>query len=55
MKLEELYDKYECEECGAWEYTYKITIGHDSEDTYETYIRLCKKCLLKLLKAIIER
>ena len=53
MKLEEVYDKYECDECGAWDYVFKITFEGDEE--YPITIRLCKKCLLKLLKAIIER
>ena len=51
MKLEESWDKYHCDECGDYTYVFKLTLEGDE---YET-ISLCKSCLIKLLKAIIER
>lgn len=51
MKLEESYDKNNCDECDAYEYVFEITTANDDWPT----MRLCKKCLLKLLKAIVER
>lgn len=51
MKLEESYDKNHCDECGDYGYTFEITLDNDDYPK----LRLCKKCLLKLLKAIIER
>lgn len=53
MKLVELYDDYICDECGECTSVFSIAFEEDKE--CPTKIRLCKKCLLKLLKLIIER
>lgn len=53
MKLEETYDRYSCDECDTYDYLFTITIGDCAETSRET--SLCKSCLLKLLKLIIER
>ncbi len=53
MKLVELYDEYDCDECD--EYTSVFLITFEGDEAYPEKIRLCKKCLLKLLKLIIER
>ena len=51
MKVEEyIRSKRECDECGAYDYVFDIKL----EDDHIT-LTLCKKCLLQLLKAIIER
>ena len=55
MKLEETSYKVFCKECGTLGYGYMITIGGESEDEWPDTVTLCKKCLLKLLKEIIER
>jgi hypothetical protein len=52
MRLVETDDKYSCDECGDYTYLYKLYI----EDKIEYCpVNLCKKCLLNLLKLIIER
>lgn len=51
MKLEESYDKGTCDECDEYAYVFEITTNGDEYPR----LRLCKKCLLKLLKAIVER
>lgn len=48
MTLNESYEKYPCEECDQYTYVFEIKIG-------DCTTRLCKKCLLNLLKLIIER
>ena len=50
MKLQELNDKTICDNCDEYDYTFEI-----QTDTGIVAIRLCKKCLLQLLKLIIER
>lgn len=50
MKLEELCDKAYCDNCDTYDYAFEI-----KTETGIVSIRLCKKCLLKLLKLIIER
>lgn len=50
MIVEELYEKSYCDNCE--EYTYAFEIKTKDEIRHLT---LCKKCLLELLKAIIER
>lgn len=50
MKVEDTYDMHICGECDKWAHTYDLELCQG-----EYHIRLCKKCLLKLLKAIIER
>lgn len=55
MLLKEKYEKWTCEECDTYDYVFEIEIGDETEGSYSTRIRLCKKCLLKLLKLIIER
>lgn len=51
MKLEETYDKRHCDECDTYDYVFEITVGINE---YES-LKLCKKCLLRLLQAIVER
>jgi hypothetical protein len=56
MNLREKYDKHSCEECDEYTYVYEIKIGAEDEDDYgASTIYLCKKCLLKLFKLILER
>ena len=50
IKLEESYDKY-CDECETYGSVFEIYI---QDNEYES-LKLCKKCLLRLLKAIVER
>lgn len=58
MKVEETRDKNCCDECGEYDYAFEIRVrsGRD-EDEKKDYalLTLCKPCLLKLLKAIVER
>ena len=51
MKVEELYEKDYCDNCDV--YSADVFKIRTTDDT--VIIRLCKKCLLQLLKAIIER
>ena len=51
MKLEESYDKRCCDECDTYDYVFEITV---KDNEFES-LKLCKKCLLRLLQAIIER
>lgn len=51
MKLVESDYKYTCDECE--DYTYVFQIETRDEDYHQ--MRLCKRCLLDLLKLIIER
>jgi hypothetical protein len=51
MKLEETDYKYSCDECDTYDYLFEI---ETQPENYHS-IRLCKKCLLNLLKMIIER
>ena len=57
MKLEESYDKRTCDECGEYDYVWELKLKHEDEcGEYEyTDVKLCKKCLMRLLKLIIER
>lgn len=50
MKVLYEYEKRICDNCGDYEETFII-----ANNNGETVIRLCKKCLLELLKGIIER
>lgn len=50
MKVEECYDKLYCDNCDTYTYVFEIK----NKDN-EYVLKLCKKCLLQLLKAIIER
>lgn len=52
MKVQESWDSDRCDECGVYSEVFEIYVGDDEE--YPN-LRLCKSCLLKLLKAIIER
>lgn len=51
MKVQESDNKRYCDNCG--EYTYVFDISTETDEYPQ--LTLCKKCLLKLLKAIIER
>lgn len=50
MTVEELYEKRCCENCEEYTYTFEIKTKDGTP-----VVRLCKKYLLELLKAIIER
>ena len=50
MKIEANYDERDCDECGDYTYTFKVVTSDGV-----VVLELCKKCLLELLKAIIER
>lgn len=50
MKVLDTYDKDGCDNCGAYTYVFDLVDKND-----ECRLRLCKKCLLELLRAIIER
>lgn len=50
MRIEETYDKTTCDECGDYTYAFKVVTSDGV-----VILELCKKCLLQLLKAIIER
>lgn len=50
MKVQETNDKYNCDNCCEYTYVFEILTR---DGVYN--MRLCKKCLLELLKAIIER
>lgn len=54
MKIEEYYDSEYCDECEEYKFSdiFEIYVGDNEE---YPKLRLCKSCLLKLLKAIIER
>lgn len=51
MKLEESDCKYSCDECDTYGYVFEVTTANNSYPS----LRLCKKCLLELLKKIVER
>ena len=51
MKITETDDKRPCEECDGYGYAFELKLKTDKYPT----VTLCKNCLLKLLKAIIER
>ena len=61
MKVIETCDKYTCNECGEYDYVFDIFVANsdefieDGEDYSYPSLRLCKKCLIKLWKAILER
>ena len=48
--VEERYEEHYCDNCDKHDYVFEIKTKED-----EVILRLCKKCLLQLLKAIIER
>lgn len=50
MKLNRLFDDRQCDECASWCDVYELTLN----DGFRI-LRLCPKCLVKLLKAIVER
>jgi hypothetical protein len=50
MYVEEYYDKSYCDNCDDYTYVFLVKSKNGSIE-----LRLCKKCLLQLLKAIIER
>ena len=50
MIVEELYEKSYCDNCEEYIYAFEIK----TKDGIR-HLTLCKKCLLELLKAIIER
>ena len=51
IRVEESNDKECCSACDKYGYLFEIRIG----DNEWPELRLCKKCLLELMKAIIER
>ena len=51
MKVENLYDKNICDECDEYTETFGIYIKGEEYPV----LKLCKKCLLTLLTAIVER
>ena len=59
MTLEETWDKEYCEECGEYDYVWELRVKYydddDSDSNGYVQVRLCKKCLLKLMKLIVER
>ena len=50
MMVEELYGRAQCDNCGEIELAFEIKTKDGVRQ-----LKLCKKCLLELLKAIIER
>ena len=50
MIVEELYEKSICDNCDEYDYAFDIKTKDGT-----VHLTLCKKCLLELLKAIIER
>ena len=50
MKVIEQYEKHYCDNCEEYTYTFAIQTQRGL-----THLTLCKKCLLELLKGIIER
>ena len=50
MLVQENYDKHHCDNCEDYTYVFEIKLQNE-----EVVLRLCKKCLLQLLKAIVER
>lgn len=60
MKIIESDEKRFCNNCYTYGYTWDIYTGKDSavpkEECYpEISMSLCKKCLVELFKAILER
>ena len=50
MIVEDRGDKHYCDNCEEYTYIFEIKTQNGC-----CYLRLCKKCLLQLLKAIVER
>ena len=50
MKVEELYYDGSCDDCDEWGTVFEI-----KSDGGKVYMKLCKSCLLDLLKAIVAR
>ena len=50
MTCKELYEKHHCNSCDEYTYVFKVTTSNEEYTLY-----LCKKCVLELLKAIVER
>lgn len=50
MTVEELYEKSCCDNCEDYTYVFEIKTKDGIRQ-----LSLCKKCLLELLKGIIER
>ena len=51
MEIKEGWDKCYCDECGKYTNCFDIFAG---EEEYAK-LQLCKSCLIRLLKLIIER
>jgi hypothetical protein len=50
VKVEKLYYGGSCDDCGEWTTVYEIR----SRDGY-VVMKLCKGCMLDLIKAIMEK
>ena len=50
MKVEEYYEKKCCTNCEKYTYVHNIVLSDGT-----IVLSLCKECLLKLLKGLIER
>ena len=50
MKVIDTYDKGYCDNCEEWVYVFDIVTEKGTHT-----MTLCKDCLLKLMKGIIER
>lgn len=50
MTVEEYYDKGYCDNCDEYTYVFRVNTKNGA-----VVLTLCKKCLLQLLKAIVER
>lgn len=58
MKVIESDEKRFCDNCNTYGYTWDIYTSKDSEmpeDECYPQMSLCKKCLVELFKAILER
>lgn len=53
ITVKESYDKRNCDDCDTYDYVFEIRTSSDDDDWCS--LKLCKKCLLQLLKAIVER
>lgn len=50
MRVEELYHEGTCDECDSWTTVFEIYLSDGTRQ-----LKLCRKCLMELLKAIVER
>lgn len=58
MKIGESNDKHFCNECDKYGYTWDIYVRSDYDGDDQPYyprLQLCKSCLMKLFKVILER